>query len=242
MMIYFQNQSDSSSMAISQLSWWLQQKGFGVDNNYPEKVRARVVHTFGTGVVAVNFLLNPSSTGSVFLQTENAWVGFHTYYPGSLVSSAPAPFNADQQPSASNSNAGGPAVTFKVLSVVAGEKKLTITLDNPHAIQIGDWVEINGMTGDGITEAMTNSPKPTAVETVNNVAYPPRDGKDGYLRGGLKVTAKPSRTSFEIGLDAANPSGVYSGGTVKHQPLYNRYRVWAKVLSGVSARFIVSDN
>lgn len=53
------------------------------------------------------------------------------------------------------------------------------------------------------------------------------------------VTAQPDRTSFEVAL--AGAAGTYTGGTVTHQPKWNKFRIWAAVHPIVSLRFIVSD-
>jgi len=246
MMIYAQNQGTPTSFHISEINFWLEQAGFAPDVNFPNIIRGNYLHKNGGGIAGNNFTLNPPAlnNGALnFLQTQDYWVQLYNYYPGvynsNVNNKAPAPYNTDQEPNASNANAGGPAVTFNVVSVVTGTNKLTITLNNPHAIQVGDYVEINGMSGNGIAAAMAASPRPAAVTTVNGVAYPPRNGAPGNLTGGLLVTAQNDRTSFEIALSGA--SGVYSGGTVKHQPVYNRFRIWAAVLPGVSARIILSD-
>lgn len=242
MMAYVQSQSDPTLFLVSQLFFILQQDKFVPDDKFPGRIRARVTHMYGSGTTSANFLLNPATVadGALFLQSENAWVQFYHYYPGTK-SSAAAPFNANQDPSPSNPIAGGPAVTFNVVSVVTGPEELTIKVDNPHAIQENDYVEIRGMFGQGITAAMDASPKPsTLTVSTNGTTYPQRDGTTGYLNGGLKVTGVPDRMSFKVSLSGA--TGSYSGGTVKHQPVYNRYRIWAVVIGGISARLIVSDN
>lgn len=244
MMILQQNQGIPWSFQLNQVNWFLEQPGFAVDANFPQTIRGRVQHLSDSGIGSANFTLNPATLAIAYpenpiVQNNSTWVRIFTYYPGPANTGAPSPYNVDQEPNASNANAGGPAVIFNVVSVVTGTGKLTITLDNPHAIQVGDYVEINGMTGTGISEAMTASPRPNAVQTIGGVAYPPRNGAAGNLTGGLQVTAVPDRMSFEIALSGA--TGVYSGGTVKHQPVYNRFRVWAVVIAGISARIIVSD-
>jgi len=197
----------------------LQQPGFVTDPNYPNIVWAVSAHqnmnTANTGVFSagsVNFRVNPQSLagGAVTFSSIDDWCLFTNYYPGSLRPGEVAPFNQNQEPNASNANAGGHPQVLNIVSVVTGANKLTITLDNPHAIQVGDTLNIAGMTGT-----------------------PAANGSN------LVVTAQPDRYSFEIALTGA--TGAYSGGTVTHQPKYNKFRIWAAVHPEVSLRFIVSD-
>ncbi len=208
-----------SDSRIGVIRFSLQQPGFVTDPNYPNIVWAVAAHqnmntsntgTFSAG--AYNFRVNPQAlnNGTVNFANVDDWCAFYNFYPGSLRPGEAAPFNQNQEPNASNANAGGPPVTFNVVSVVTGTNKLTITVDNPHAIQVGETLTIAGMTGTPSANTSTAT-----------------------------VTAQPDRTSFEIALSGA--TGTYSGGTVTHQPKYNKFRIWAAVSPDVSLRFIVSD-
>jgi hypothetical protein len=104
---------------------------------------------------------------------------FH-FYPGSLINTSnsntvpAAPFDTNQTNTSTNANAGGPARTLTAVSVVTGSNKLTVTVDNPHAIQVGDTLTIASMTGT-----------PAA-------------------NGTYTVSAVPDRLSFEVSLSGAN--------------------------------------
>ncbi len=213
------NATPGADSRIGVIRFNLQQPGFANDANFPNIIWAVGAHhamnlsnagshAFGT----VNFRLNPQAlgNGTVTIHAIDDWCTFYNFYPGSLRPGEAAPFNQNQEPNASNANAGGPPVTFNVVSVVTGTNKLTITVNNPHAIQVGDTLTIAGMTG-------------TPVANGTN----------------LVVTGQPDRTSFEIALNGA--TGTYTGGTVTHQPKYNKFRIWAAVHPDVSLRFIVSD-
>jgi hypothetical protein len=198
----------------------LQQPGFVNDPNFPNIIWVVSLHTSagGGGTNNVGFgmnkwRLNPQAlnngTGEVHAMDD--WCAFYNFYPGSLRPGEAAPFNQNQEPNASNANAGGyPQVLNVVSAVVSGTDRLTITVNNPHAIQVGDTLTIAGMTGT-----------------------PAANGAN------LVVTGQPDRYSFEIALNGA--AGTYSGGTVTYQPKYNKFRIWAAVNPGISMRFIVSD-
>ncbi len=211
--------SGASYSRLGTIRFNLQQPGFVTDANYPNIIWAASAHhhmntndsgshAFGTS----NFRVNPQSltNGAQLVHTIDDWCSFYNYYPGAQRPGETAPFNQNQEPNASNANAGGHPQVLNVVSVVTGANKLTITLDNPHAIQVGDTLNIAGMTGT-----------------------PAANGAN------LVVTAQPDRYSFEIALTGA--TGAYSGGTVTHQPKYNKFRIWAAVHPDVSLRFIVSD-
>jgi hypothetical protein len=211
--------SGPTQSRIGEIRFNLQQPGFVTDPNYPNIVWAIAAHhamnATGNGSHAwgtANFRVNPQSLagGAVTFHSVDDWVSFYNFYPGTLRPGETAPFNQNQEPNASNANAGGHPVTFNVTSVVTGANKLTITVDNPHAIQVGDILAISGMTGN-----------PSANSTSH------------------VVTAQPDRYTFEVALTGA--AGTYSGGTVTHQPKYNKFRIWAAVHPDVSVRFIVSD-
>ena len=106
-------------------------------------------------------------------------VHFYHYYPGKLLSPAGGSTGAiytDQPNITSNTNAGGGAQSYAVSSIVAGSNKLTISVANPHVMQVGDSVTLSGITGT-----------PTA-------------------NGTFTIAAVPDRTSFEISLTGATGS------------------------------------
>ena len=210
----------ASDSRIGEIRFNLQQPGFINDPNYPNIIWVLSAHhamnvgnTGSHGWGTVNFKLNaaPGAGGMLQNHSIDTWCLMFNFYPGSLAPGLPAPFNQNQESTANNANAGGPPVTFNVVSVVTGDGKLTITVNNPHAIQVGDSLILASMTGTGT---------PTA-------------------NGTRIVTAQPDRTSFEVAL--AGATGTYTGGTVTHQPKWNKFRIWVAVHPTVSLRFIVSD-
>ena len=205
---------------IGEIRFNLQQPGFINDPNYSNIINVVAAHhamnvgnTGAHGWGTVNFKLNaaPGAGGMLENHAIDSWCRMFNFYPGSLAAGLPAPFNQNQESTANNANAGGPPVTFNVVSVVTGDGKLTITVNNPHAIQVGDSLILASMTGTGT---------PTA-------------------NGTRIVTAQTDRTSFEVAL--AGATGTYTGGTVTHQPKWNKFRIWVAVHPTVSLRFIVSD-
>ncbi len=102
---------------------------------------------------------------------------FH-YYPGQLTTTPTGgvPTSLDQANVSTNANAGGGPQSYSISSIVAGTNKLTITVTNPHVMQVGDTVTLSGVTGT-----------PTA-----NTA--------------LTVSAVPDRTSFEVTHTGAGPT------------------------------------
>lgn len=212
------NKTSPSDIRQGTVRIYLQQPGMVTDANFPNLIWAQAFHTnaaYGNtasvGVGAYTFRLNPPTMagGSANFAVVDNWLFFCNYYVGSLRTGETAPFNQNQEPNASNANAAGYPQVLNVVSVVTGTNKLTITVDNPHAIQVGDTLTIAGMTG---------TPVANSTQT---------------------VTALPDRYSFEIAL--AGAAGTYSGGTVTHQPKYNKYRIFIAVHPDVSARFIVTD-
>ena len=71
----------------------------------------------------------------------------YTYYPGSLMAGVAAPFNADISNIPTGTNSAGAPQTHTISSIQAGTNKLTITVPNTHAMQIGDTVVLSGVTG-----------------------------------------------------------------------------------------------
>ena len=115
--------------------------------------------------------LTIASEGDKFTLTNNGndWIRFYNYYPGGLRTG-----DTDRQ-NTSNVTTQGPTAGFQlnITSIVTGTNKLTITVDNAHAIQVGDSVTLAGISGS-----------PSALGTKT-------------------VTAQPDRTSFEVALTGA---------------------------------------
>jgi hypothetical protein len=117
------------------------------------------------------------------------------YYPGSISGVPPAGLNvgADVNNGANIPNFSGPAMTHNVASVQAGTNKLTITLANPHVIQIGDTVVISGMTG---TPAVNASYTVAALPS-NNSFEIPAPGVVGPYTGGT-ITHTPTYNKYRF--------------------------------------------
>lgn len=180
---------------------YITQPGFVNDPNYPNLIWCRARNLYYTGVIASNFRLGVttwatsgrSNNGDTIFESGDNWVSFYNFFPGSLRSGNPAPFNANQDNNASNLNAGGPPITNDVVSAVPGAGALTVTLRFPHAIQVGDTVTIAGLSGAG---------DPTGDKVVT--AIPDRSsftialaGAAGSYSGGT-VTYKPTYNKFRI--------------------------------------------
>ncbi len=170
-----------SDWRASDWATYITQPGFVNDPAYPGLIWGRMRTVYENGTSSVNFRLGLTTwnttgnagTGNEVVITPDAWVRLYAFYPGSLRTSNPSPFNQNQHPDPTNPNNSGPPIAANVSSVVAGLGTLTVTLDNPHAIQVGNTVTIAGMAGAG-------SPN-----------------------GTFTVTAVPHRTSFTIALAAA---------------------------------------
>ncbi len=117
---------------------------------------------------------NTNATTAAYMSVP--LVHFYHYYPGTLLSpsgGSTGPTYSTQVNTTSNTNAGGAAQPYTVSSIVTGTNKLTVTVSNPHAMQVGDSVTLSGVTG-----------APAA-------------------NGTFTVSAVPDRTSFEISLSGA---------------------------------------
>jgi hypothetical protein len=165
-------------------AFYLTQPGFVTDASYPGLIWGRLRGAYENGVGSSNFRLGlttwnttgDAGNGNDVTRTPDSWVRFYAYYPGSLRAGTAgnvAPYNQNQHPNPTNAANSGPPITANVSAVVAGLGTLTVTLDNPHAIQVGNTVTIAGMTGAG---------------TPN---------------GTYTVTAVPHRTSFTVAFAAA---------------------------------------
>lgn len=165
-------------------AFYLTQPGFVTDTSYPGLIWCRIRGAYENGVGSSNFRLGlttwnttgDAGNGNDVTRTPDSWVRFYAYYPGSLRAGTAgnvAPYNQNQHPNPTNAANSGPPINANVSSVVAGLGTLTVTLDNPHAIQVGNTVTIAGMTGAG---------------TPN---------------GTYTVTAVPHRTSFTVAFAAA---------------------------------------
>ncbi len=180
---------------------YLTQPGFVNDPNYPNLIWCRARNLLYPGVVASNFRLGVttwatsgrSGNGDTIFESGDNWVSFYNFFPGSLRSGNPAPFNANQDNNASNANAGGPPIANDVVSAAPGAGTLTVTLRFPHAIQVGDTVTIAGLSGAG---------DPSGDKVVT--AIPDRSsftialaGAAGSYSGGT-VTYKPTYNKFRI--------------------------------------------
>lgn len=165
--------------------FYLTQPGFVTDTSYPGLIWGRIRGAYENGVGSSNFRLGLTTwnttgdlgNGNDVTRTPDGWVRFYAYYPGSLRAGSAgnvAPYNQNQHPNPTNTANSGPPITANVSAVVAGLGTLTVKLDNPHAIQVGNTVTITGMTG---------------AATPN---------------GTYTVTAVPHRTSFTVALAAAS--------------------------------------
>lgn len=215
--IIAQHNITPSSWRTLEAFLYLEQDEFTNNPDVPNRLWLRSHYTYDSGVTSTTSRLGVTTwnttgrdgAGSNVFATLDNWVDVFSYFPGSRRSSNPAPFNANQDPNASNLNNGGPPVTTALASIVAGPNQLTFTLANPHPIQVGDSVTLAGITGAG------------------------------NPNGTFTVTDRPDRLTFSVAL--AGATGAYTGGTVTHQPTYNKFRLWVAVHPDVSARVIVSD-
>lgn len=214
------HKTNRGSMLSSEMHLFLQQPGFtNAEPNIPTTTTWLIVHNVSYTTVANDTARLPpqtiSSEGQLISSVNADWLRLYNYYPGSLRSggsNAQNNANTDQ----------GPAITLNVVSIQTGTNKLTITVDNPHAIQNGNAITLAGVTGSpSANSAFTGTGTP--ANTANTSG----------------IVTFVDRTSFEVTLIGA--SGSYSGGTVSYVPKYNQFRVWAAVHQNVSARIIVSD-
>lgn len=179
----------------------IEEDAFTNNAEVPQKLWLRTIQFYHLGVESTSSRLGLSTwnttgrsgTGDSMFATHGDWVRVYAFFPGSLRSSNPAPFNANQDPNASNLNNGGPAVTSNLGSIVAGANQLTFTLANPHPIQVGDSVTLAGITGAG---------NPNGTFTVT--AVPDRlsfsvalAGATGAYTGGT-VTHQPTYSKFRL--------------------------------------------
>jgi hypothetical protein len=169
----------TGSAQVFDMSLWLQQADTiftNVDSAHVAAERLLVVASWNNaGSVSSNTARLPpitiSNLGSNFATMTNGagdWIRFYNYYPGSLRSG-----DSNRENNASTPQGPLNAITMNITSIVTGTNKLTITVDNAHAIQVGDTVTLAGITGS-----------PSAL-------------------GDRTVTAQPDRTSFEVELTAA---------------------------------------
>lgn len=201
--------------------------------------------TYRSGVTHNYFMLGQTDFSGddawrILGNSNDDWWKLYTFYPGSLSTGLPAPFNANQTNNASNVNTGGPRVEMNIVSVTAESGVVTVVTRTGHAIQTGNTVTLSGITGAG----SASLPDPN---------------------GNRAVTAIPSRNSFQFSLAGAN--GSYSGGwtptldsagferlpdagyrvetgyaKVSYQPTYSKFRIWLAAHIHVSVRVIVYDN
>lgn len=167
----------------------------------PQKLWLRTIQLYDIGVQSTISRLGlttwnttgRSGTGDSMFATYGDWVRVYAFFPGSLRSSNAAPFNANQDPNASNLNNGGPAVTTNLASILAGTNQLAFTLANPHPIQVGDSVTLAGITGAGNPNGtFTVSAVPDRLTFVVALA-----GATGTYTGGT-VTHKPTYSKFRL--------------------------------------------
>lgn len=167
----------SDDWRIGTWTIFLTQPGFVNDPDYPKFIWGRSKHVGRGGIASWSFRLGQplSSQPDQYVGAmEEYGVIIYTYYPGSQRSGEIAPFNQNQDNSVTNVNCGGPEVSFTNVSIVAGTGTLTITLNNPHAIQVGDSLKLAGIAGAG-------TPNTT-----------------------FTVTAVPDRMSFTVALPGAS--------------------------------------
>jgi len=110
----------------------------------------------------------PAGTFNLSAVPKTVYASIHTFYPGSLLTSS----QDLQNVSTTTTPIGLPQVVSNA-SIAAGANKLTITLANPHGIQVGDSITLAGITG---------TPAANGIFT---------------------VTAQPDRMSFEVALTGA---------------------------------------
>lgn len=190
-----------SDWRTSHVSFYITQPGFVNDPNYPNLIWCRSRNLYFDGVYGQSFRLGVttwaasgrSGTGDMMFEAGSNLVNYYSYFPGSLRPGNPAPFNQNQDNNASNANAGGPPITTDIVSAAPGSGTLTVVLRFPHAIQVGDTVTINGLSGAG---------DPTGDKVVT--AIPDRSsftialaGATGSYAGGI-VTNKPTYNKFRI--------------------------------------------
>lgn len=181
----------------STFTLFLEQPGFVTDPDFPNLVWGRTRHTESAGVASANFRLNLATwaQGNNFVgQTANSWVGFFTAYPGSLRSGETPPFNQNIDNNTTEANAGGPAVSFAITSIVVGTNTLTITLNNPHAItEVGEAVTLAGISGG----ATPNGSRLVTVIPDRMSFTVALTGATGAYSGGT-ATHKPRYSKFRI--------------------------------------------
>ena len=165
------------AMSAFDVFLWVQQAGFtNADlSNFNANQRWLSATWNNSGSVSsANTRLPPttiSAQGEGFATVTfnaNDWVKFYNYYPGSLRSG-----DSNRENNASTPQGPVDAITLNITSIVTGTNKLTITVDSAHAIQVGDSVKLNTITG---------APSATGTKT---------------------VTAQPDRMSFEVALTGA---------------------------------------
>jgi hypothetical protein len=164
------------AMYSNELHLWVQQAGFtdADSTNFNAGITTWLIFQYlgNTAIAAGSTRLTPttiSAQGDNFVNINpsgTAWVRFYNYYRGDLRS-------GDSNRENNASTAQGPAILMNITSIVTGTNKLTITVDNPHAIQVGNSVTLAGISG-----------APSALGTKT-------------------VTAQPDRTSFEVALTGA---------------------------------------
>jgi len=167
------------AMYASDMFLWVQEAGFtsADSNNFTQNNQRWLIAnwnnsgTVNSGTTRLPPISYPSQNDrfAAFTVSGDDWVKFYNFYPGGLRS-------GDSDRANSPGIAQGPAdsTTLNITSIVTGANKLTITVDNPHALQVGDSVKLNNITG---------TPSATGTKT---------------------VTAQPDRTSFEVALTGAS--------------------------------------
>ncbi len=100
----------------------------------------------------------------------------YSYYPGALLQGLAAPYNTNIANVPGGTTSAGAPQTLSVTSIQTGVNRLTITVANTPAMQIGDNVTISGVTGAPAVNAsytVAAVPSPTTFEvTAANAAGP----------------------------------------------------------------------
>lgn len=173
------HKTTAGSAQVFNMSIWLQQEdplftNISSDNAHVAAERLLVVAKWnnsgtvnsGTARLPPITISNLGSNFATMTQDGNDWIRFYNYYPSQLRSGGVTTENNGSTPQ-------GPPITMNITSIVTGVNKLTITVDNAHAIQVGNTVTLAGITGS-----------PSAL-------------------GDRTVTAQPDRKSFEVELVGA---------------------------------------
>ena len=129
----------------------LEQPGMASENaNFPNIIYGRATWrrdgSYGNWHWKLNLTAVSDGWNDIGYMQDN-WAEIFTFYPGSLATGWPAPWNANQNHNASNANGNGPPQTITLASVRSGGNVVTVTTTSAHVIQVGNSVTLAGVTG-----------------------------------------------------------------------------------------------